>query len=197
MQKAIYFEEAFKNGMLSEVDSGYILSIRTPDMDDINSMNDPILIEMISYSGVKSVIPIGDGVKYQAQGKKMFCMLEPIAYTEKHIEPTFRKQHKTGFMPFRFSDCDTFLTKDNKLNVLIPQLAQDCFDSFTVTFPEKGDLTILYLIFDKDINGIVLPFIQENFQTIINKMLGLREIDCKTIAKKFIEVVLKYDIWPD
>jgi glycosyltransferase involved in cell wall biosynthesis len=105
----MYFEEAYKKGILADITSGFILSVKTPDMDERDSMNDPILVEIISYSGVKAVIPTGAGLKYQAQGNKMYCMIEPTSYTEKHIEPAFRKQNKTGFMPFRFADCDIFI----------------------------------------------------------------------------------------
>jgi len=197
MQKAIFFEKAYHKGILTKVESGYILSILCPDMDDIDKKNDPFLIEMISYSGVKTILPIEGGVKFQAQGSKIYCMLEPPSYTEKHIEPTFRSQNSTGYMPFRFADIESFLTKDDKFNVLLPKLPFDCHDSFTVNFPAKGDVSILYFIFDKNINGVVLPFIKNNFKDLLKKMIGMREIDAKTVANKFFENIKKFDVWPD
>lgn len=194
MQKAMFFKEAFRKGILNKIDKGYILSLSTPDLDDMDKQHDPFLIEFISYSGVKSILDIGKGVKFQAQGRKMYCMLEPATFTEKHIEPTYRSTNSTGYMPFRFNDCEQFLTKDDKFNVLLPQTPFNCYDSFTISFPDKGDLCILYFIFNKDINGVVLPFIQENFQNVLKKTLGLRDIDNKTISKKFIEIVKKYDV---
>ena len=69
------------------------------------------------------------------------------------------------------------------------------FDSFVVEFPSKGDLCILYYIFDKNnIEGIVMPFIQENITYILRKQIGFRDIDAKIIAKKFIEIVKKFNI---
>lgn len=193
----MFFEEAYNKGLLANITSGYILTLNSPNMDDIDRQNDPFLIEMISYSGVKQIIPMDGGVKFQAQGRKMFCMIESALYSDKHIEPTYRSTNSTGYMPFRFNDCINFKTKDNKYNILMPNIVHECYDSFTVNFPSKGDLCILYFIFDKDINGTVLPFIQENFITIIKKYLQLRETDCKHIAKNFIDVVRKYDIFPD
>ncbi|MCG8569663.1 MAG: hypothetical protein MJB14_05955 [Spirochaetes bacterium] len=193
MQKAMFFEEAFKKGILSKVDGGYIFSLTTPEAD-MDHQLDPFLIEMISYSGVKSIVDMGNAVKFQAQGMKMYCMLEPAAYTEKHIEPTYRSQNSTGHMPFRFNDCKTFLTKDNKLNILVPQKPYNCYDSFTVSFPGKGDLCILYFLFDKDLQGKVLPYIEENIQVVIGKTLGLRKIDVKKIAAEFMTIVKKFDI---
>lgn len=195
MQKAMFFEEAYNKGILAKLQSGYILSLISPNMDNIERMNDPFQIEMISYTGVKSISPVGNGVKFQAQGNKMFCMLEPSTYTEKHIEPTNRSMNGTGNMPFRFKDCEQFLTKDNKFNILIPNAPHVCYDSFTVSFPAKGDLCILYFIFDKDVDGVVLPFIEDNFSTILKKSLRFREVDANSIAKKFMKVVKEYDVW--
>jgi hypothetical protein len=79
--------------------------------------------------------------------------------------------------------------------VLIPDVLYDCFDSFTVSLPRKGDLCILYLIFDKDVDGVVLPFIQENIIKILKSTLGLQDSDCKRISQKYIETVQKYDVW--
>jgi len=197
MQKAIFFEEAYNKGILAKIDAGYILSVLCPDINNIDTKNDPFLIEMVSYSGVKAVLPIEGGVKFQAQGSKIFCMLEPPSYTEKYVEPTFRKSNSTGYMPFRFSDIESFLTKDNKFNVLLPKIPFDCHDSFTINFPAKGDVSILYLIFDKNINGVVLPFIEDNFKNLLKKMLGLRDIDAKNISRKFFENIKKFDVWPD
>jgi hypothetical protein len=89
------------------------------------------------------------------------------------------------------------MTKDSKHNIMIPNMIHECYDSFTVNFPAKGDLCVLYFIFDKDINKVVLPFIEENFETIIKKYLQLRETDSKRIAKDFVDVVRKFDIFPD
>jgi hypothetical protein len=195
MQKAMFFEDAFKQGVLAKITSGYILSLTSPDLDDIDKKNDPFLFEMISYSGVKAVTPVESGVKFQAQGRKMFCMIEPTTYNEKYVEPTYRSTNGTGFMPFRFAECDSFLTKDSKYTVRIPCVPHNCFDSFTVSFPAKGDLCILYFIFDQDIKGKVLPFIEENFMTILKKSVNLRDIDSNNVAKKFAEVIKKLDIW--
>ena len=121
-------------------------------------------------------------------------MLEPATFTESHIEPTNRSQNTTGYMPYRFKECESFLTKDNKFRILIPNIPYDCYDSFTVSFPGKGDLSVLYFLFDKDVEGKVIPFMQENLQSIIRKMVALRETDAKTVSTKFIDIVKKFRI---
>ncbi len=195
MPKAMFFEDALNKGILPKITQGYILSVMSPDYDDPRRNMDPFLLEMISYSGVKMVNAFGEGVKFQAQGKKMFCMIEPAAYTQKHTEPTFRPTNSTGFMPFRFSECEQFLTKDSKYNVLIPNKAHDCYDSFTVALPKKGDLSILYFIFDKDVNNVVLPFIEENIVTILKTNFRLANINAKHIGASFREIIGRYHVW--
>ncbi len=195
MPKAMFFEDALNKGLLPQINQGYILSVMAPDIDDPQRKLDPFLLEMISYSGVKTVNSYGEGVKFQAQGKKMFCMIEPTGYTQKHTEPTFRPNGSTGFMPFRFSECEQFLTKDSKYNVIIPNKPHDCYDSFTVALPKKGDLSILYFIFDRDINNVVLPFIEENINTILKTTFRLASANAKHIAHSFKEIIAKYHVW--
>jgi hypothetical protein len=195
MQKAIFFEEAWKQGALNTIESGYILSMTCPDVNDVNHKQDPFKLEMISYSGLKSVNQFEEGLKFQAQGRKMYCMIEPVSYAANHIEPTYRPNNTTGFMPFRFKDCESFFTKNNKYKVLIPDVLFDCFDSFTVSLPRKGDVSVLYLIFDKDIDNVVLPYIRDNIITILKSSLGLQESDCKRIGQKYVDTIQKYDVW--
>lgn len=195
MQKAIFFEEAYHKGLLPEITEGYILSLISPDMSDIERKMDPFLVQMVTYSGLKSVQPYENGVKFQAQGRKMFCMLEPSNYSRKHIEPTLRSNNTSAFMPYRFHECESFFTKDNKYRVLIPTSAHECYDSFTIDFPAKGDICVLYYIFDKEnIDTKVLPFIQDNFSLILKKDLRIRDDDAKTISRKLMAVVKKFKL---
>lgn len=196
-QKAMFFEEAYNKGLLTKVNQGYILSVISPDLTNPNTIHNPFLIEIISYSGVKSVHSIPGGVKFLAAGKKMYCMIEPSSYSFNYVEPSLRSNNTTEFMPFRFDDCEIFLTRDGKFKILIPKSSKESFDSFTVDFPEKGDISILYFIFDKDINGVVLPFIEENYTKILKEVLTLQSTDAKKVAKKFMEVVLEFDVFPD
>jgi hypothetical protein len=197
MRKAMFFEEAYNEGILAKVSEGFIFSIISPDFDNIEKKLDPFLLQIVSYNGLKSIEPYGNGVKFQAQGKNMYCMLEPANYPNKHVEPATRANtNGSNYMPYRFNECDIFFTKDIKFRVLIPQKSHDNFDSFTIDFPEKGDLCVLYYIFDKEhIDSVVLPYMQENISYILKSHLPIREMDTKIIAKKFMEVVKKFDVW--
>lgn len=196
LRKAIFFEEAYKQGILPEITEGYIFSLTSPDFDNVERKMDPFLLQIVSYSGLKSVLPMGNGVKFQAQGKRMYCMLEPANYSNKHVEPMSRSQDTTAYMPYRFSECETFFTKDVKFRVLIPKKSVEMYDSFTIDFPERGDICVLYYIFDKEnINTKVIPFIEENIAYILKSKLPVRGNDAKDISKKFVEVVKKFNTW--
>ena len=193
MQKAIFFEEAYNKGLLPQILEGYIFSLSIPDIEDIEKKSNPFLLQMISYSGLKSVEPMSDGVRFQAQGSDMFCMLEPANYSQKHVEPASRSQSTTAFMPYRFSECEIFFTKDTKYRVLMAKESHQLYDSFIVDFPDKGDICVIYYVFDKDnMEKTVIPFIQENITFILKTHLRLRDVDSKNISKKFMEVVKQF-----
>ena len=196
MQKAIFFEEAYHQGVLAKLTEGFILSVTSPDSSNLDRNQDPFLVELVSYSGVKSVTPVEGGVKFSAQGKKFYCMLQPAGYTGKAIEPSLRPQGSTAFMPFRLSECEKeFYTKDTKYIILIPKKPHDCYDSFTISFPSKGDLCVLYYIFSKNIKGDVIPFIKENFGKILRSTLSLRTVDSSNISKKFTDSIIEHGTW--
>ena len=193
MQKAIFFEDAYNKGLLPQITEGYIFSLTSPDFQNIDKKTDPFLIQMISYSGLKSVEPVENGVKFQAQGRDMFCLLEPSNYSQKHTEPTSRSQGTTAYIPFRFNECDIFFTKDAKFRVLMAKKYHLLYDSFIVSFPKKGDICVIYYVFNKEnIEGEVIPFIRDNISFILKTDLRIREIDSKQISKKFMEIVKQF-----
>ena len=196
MQRAIYFEEAYQKGILSQITEGYIFSLSTPDSTDVERKMDPILLQMVSYAGLKSIIPLGTGVKFQAQGKRMYCMLEPSSFSNKHVEPISRQHNTTACIPYRFDECEIFFTKDAKYRILIPKKSHETFDSFVIDFPEKGDICVLYYIFDKDnVNNVVIPFIEENITFILKWYLNITNSDAQNVANKFMNIVNQFHEW--
>ncbi len=194
MTKAVFFEEAYRKGLMSEINEGYILSVNTPDIEDVQKKLDPFRLEMVNFSGLKSILPLSNGVKFQAQGKKMYTLIEPANYPRKYEEPALRPTGSTSYMPFRFDECDTFFTKDYNYRIIVPKKHFDCHDSFTIEFPVKGDLCILYEVFDPDVEHNVLPFIEDNFVLVLKDSLRLRETDAKTTVRKFMAVVKTFTL---
>ena len=63
--------------------------------------------------------------------------------------------------------------------------------------PEKGDICVFYAIFDSDINGKVLPFIENNFITILKSAVMLHQREAAKVSKSFLAKVKEYDVWPE
>ena len=147
MQKAMFLMESYKKGILAELDAGYIFTLNVPDVNNIQRKLDPYRMEMVSYSGVKSIHPVNGGLKFISSGRKILCLIEPSNYPRNYIEPSFRSNKTTENIPFRFKECDIYFTNDNRHRVLLPSKPIECYDSFTVEFPNKGDICILYFIF--------------------------------------------------
>lgn len=186
--------ESYTRGILPEIDAGYILTLNVPDMNNIQRKLDPYRIEMVSYSGVKSIHELDDGLKFNSSGRKLVCLIEPVNYPNKHQEPAFRSMRTTEHIPFRLSECDVFLTSDNKFRVLLPTKPIECLDSFTIEYPKKGDVSVIYYIFHEDIDGVILPYISSNLEMILKRVVNLQLLEAKRIARGFINNVRKFPV---
>jgi hypothetical protein len=195
MQKAMFLLESYKKGILSELDAGYILTVNVPDVDDIQRKLDPYRIEMVSYSGVKSIHPIEGGLKFISSGKKILCLIEPVNYLRSYVEPSLRSTRATENIPFRFKECNIFLTTDNKFRILMPNKPVECYDSFTVEFPSKGDICVLYFIFNDNIDDVVLPYIGKNVEMILKSVVNLKSFSAQKISKDFLRNVKQFHVF--
>jgi hypothetical protein len=194
MQKAMFLLESYKKGILAELDAGYILTVNVPDYNDIERKLDPYRMEMVSYSGVKSIHQLNGGLKFISSGRKIFCLIEPANYPKNYVEPSFRSQKTTEHIPFRFKECDIYFTGENKYRVLLPSKPVECYDSFTVEFPLKGDICVLYFIFNDNVNEIVLPYIGKNVELILKNVVKLPTIEAKKISNDFLLNVRKFHV---
>ncbi|MBU8912758.1 MAG: hypothetical protein KOO61_01960 [Spirochaetales bacterium] len=194
MQKAMFLTESYRKGILSEIDAGYILTVNVPDMTHIQRKFDPYRIEMVSYSGVRSIHPVEGGLKFNSAGMKILCMVEPTNYPGRHIEPAFRSTKTTGHMPFRLKECEITLTSNDKFRVLLPNKPIECIDSFTIEFPRKGDVSVLYFIFNDNINEVVLPYIAQNVGNILRSIVNLPTAEATRISRDFLSNVERFQV---
>ena len=190
----MFLLESYKKGILAELDAGYILTLKVPDLSNIDRKLDPYRIEMISYSGVKSIREIENGLEFQSAGTKIMCLIEPANYPKNYVEPSMRSETATEHIPFRFRECEIYFTNDSKYRILMPKSPVECIDSFTVEFPSKGDICVLYFIFNENIDGVVLPYIGENLEMVLKSIAGLQNKEAKKISKNFILNVKRYQM---
>jgi hypothetical protein len=190
----MFLLESYNKGVLAELDAGYILTVNVPDMNDIQRKLDPYRMEMISYSGVKALHPLEGGVKFVSSGRKILCLIEPVNYPNNYIEPAFRSSKTTEHIPFRFKECDVYFTSDNRHRVVLPAQPVECYDSFTVEFPVKGDICVLYFAFHENINEVVLPYIGKNVELILKNVVNLRATSAQRISRDFIRNVKRFQM---
>lgn len=190
----MFLTESYRKGILGEVDAGYILTVNVPDLNDIQRSLNPYRFEMVSYRGVRAIHPRGDGLEFISSGRKILGLVEPANYPNSHVEPAFRSTQTTEHIPFRFKECDIYYTKENRYRVILPNKPVECFESFTVEFPKKGDMSILYFIFNEDVNDVVLPYIKSNMELILKNLFNLQSDQAQKISKDFMTNVGKFQL---
>ncbi|MDC7232111.1 MAG: transposase [Spirochaetales bacterium] len=122
MAKILDLFDAFESGDLPN-DGGYIIS----NFFDNNSSY--TRFEMISYGNVKDIYRNDDGITFQADGLKLFVLVEPPSYPQKHVEPCYRDdRHK---IPYRFKEVDTYTTKRQQ-KIMVGKEPVETYTSFTI-----------------------------------------------------------------
>ena len=82
--KALDLFQAYAEDKLPR-DGGYIVS----SFFDQNSAYSKY--EVVAYNGVKNIYLSEEGLTFQTDGNKLFVLVEPTNYPEKHVEPYVRK----------------------------------------------------------------------------------------------------------
>ena len=85
MAKIIDLFEAYTGSELPK-DGGFII---TELLDDGSRY---ARYEVISYGNVKDIYQNEEGILFQADGRKLFVLFEPLNYSAKHVEPAYRDE---------------------------------------------------------------------------------------------------------
>lgn len=162
--------EAYQNGELP-TEGGYIIS------NFFHGNSQYTRIEMISYGNVKDIYTTEEGITFQADGLKLFVLVEPASYTQKHTEPCYRDdRHK---IPYRFKELDTYVTKrQNK--IMVGKEPVETYTAFTV-LNETG-LNQSFIVFKEE--GIEQS-LNNYFLQVLWKNVNIPRTD----AKKATEVI--------
>lgn len=122
MAKILDLFDAYESGDLP-AEGGYIIS----NFFDSNSSY--TRFEMISYGNVKDFYRNDEGITFQADGLKLFVLVEPPSYSHKHIEPCYRDDaHK---MPYRFKEIDTYTTRRQQ-KIMVGKEPVETYTAFTI-----------------------------------------------------------------
>jgi hypothetical protein len=99
--------------------------------------------EITSYNNVKDIFVNEEGITFQADGKKVFILVEPSDYAKKHEEPTYRDNfHK---IPYRFKEVD-LITSARQDRIMVGREPLITYGSFTI-LKSKGN-NFSYIFFD-------------------------------------------------
>lgn len=113
---------AYNNNELP-TDGGYIVSTFFDDTSTYTKY------EVTSYNNVKDIYPNEEGIVFQADGYKIFVLVEPANYSSKHIEPAYRDAfHK---IPYRTKELDVYTSKRQD-RIMIGKEPVVTYTSFTV-----------------------------------------------------------------
>ena len=174
--RVINLFDAYSSDRLPK-EQGYIVS------SFINANTGYSIYEVISYSGVKSIYPEGEGLTFQSSGRKLYILIEPASYPYKSTEPYLRQ---TGeLIPLRFSEVDKLRTK-TQCTLYWAKKPVESLSSFTVTRP-KG-FNISFVFYDKDdLYSSLAKFFEHSF---INDA-GLPRSDSRKGAENITAIVAK------
>ncbi len=163
---------AFRNGELPS-DGGYIVSA----FFDANSTYTKY--EVTAYNAVKDIYPSDEGLTFQADGRKIFALVEPNNYPSKHIEPAYRDElHK---IPYRYKEVDTY-TSRRQDRIMIGKEPVVTYTSFTILKSHGHNFSYIFYQTDD-----LLQAAQEFFEKSIWRDAGVPRADAQNVTKTILE----------
>ena len=176
MAKIMDLFDAYRKGEFP-TDGGYILS----NFFDNNS--NYTRIEMISYGNVKDIYTNDQGITFQADGLKLFVLVEPSSYSQKHTEPSYRDDRHR--IPYRFKEVDTYVTK-RQTKIMVGKEPVETYTSFTVM--NESGLNQSFVVFKDDNIG---PSMNNYFNQVLWKNVNIPRTDAQKAAEMIDQYIPK------
>ena len=156
------------------MDGGYIVSAFFQDQSMYSKF------EMISYSNVKDLYLSDDGLTFQADGQKIFWLVEPSNYTNKATDPTYRPDKEK--IPYRMNEVEVVTTKRQD-RVLIGKKPAYSYTSFTVMKSEGQNYSYIFFMGDD-----ILQAVENYFNKSLYEEAGVPSVDAKKVSKILIKI---------
>ncbi|GAB6090659.1 transposase [Spirochaeta dissipatitropha] len=147
MDKMLDTFTAYKNGKLPN-QNGYILSVFYHDSAAYTRY------ELVSFGNVKDIFASEDGLVFQAEGRKLYVLVEPAGWPTSHIEPAYRTDAER--VPYRFKEMIDFTT-GRRDHVYIGAEPVVSYTSFTVVKPTGQNVSYIFYPSD-DVKKVILEF---------------------------------------
>ncbi len=183
MAKIMDLFEAYNSSELPR-DGGYLI---TELLDDSSRY---ARYEVISYGNVKDIYLIEEGIMFQADGRKLYILFEPLNYSAKHVEPTYRDDgHR---IPYRTNELEIFTTKRQE-KVMIAKEPVETYSSFTIA-NETGLNTSFVVYKDESASRTILGFFEQSLWKTLNNTRTDAKNACKIIIEPLRKVMIPFGI---
>lgn len=166
--------EAYSQNALPQ-NTGFII---THNVDDRSLYSK---FEIISYGNVKDIYQSEDGITFQADGRKLYIMFEPVSFTGKQTEPCYRTDKYK--IPYRFKELE-IITSKRQDKIMIGKEPVESYTSFTILNPSS--LNVSFIISGEDRHEI-----GKKILTAIHEMLWKSTKISQKDADEAIEVLAK------
>lgn len=159
--------QAYKDGKLPG-EGGYIVSVFFhPSMNYTR-------YEMISFSNVKDIYQNEEGLTFQAEGRKVYVLVEPANYPNRHTEPAYRTDAER--IPYRLKELNTHTTRRQD-TIYIGKEPVVTYSNFTVLKPVGQDISYVMHPTD-DVRQTIVEF----FFKSLWKQANVPQGDAKQVA---------------
>lgn len=179
MQKLQETFAAYQSGNLPN-QNGYIVSVFYHESSTYTRY------ELVSFGNVKDIYNSDEGLVFQAEGRKMYVLVEPAGWPTNHIEPAYRTDAER--IPYRFKEVIDFKT-GRRDHVYIGSEPVVSYTSFTVLKPVGQDVS--YVIHPgEDVKDLIMEF----FRMSLWKQARVPQSDARRLLTPIGEVFNKMQV---
>ncbi|MFQ3621241.1 MAG: transposase [Spirochaetales bacterium] len=168
--------QAFENKELPNA-GGYIVSAFFDDTSTYTKY------EIISFSNVKDIYTSDEGLVFQADGQKVFVLVEPANYPNKHIEPAYRNNFQR--IPYRLREL-IIHTSSRQDRIMIGKEPVMTYTSFTIMKSFGQNYSYIFYMTEDVVEGI-----KDYFMKSIWKEARVPRSDAEEVSELIAEVFKK------
>jgi hypothetical protein len=162
-------------------DGGYIVSTFFDETSTYTKY------EVTSYNNVKDIFNSEDGLTFQADGQKIFVLVEPASYSKKHVEPTHRSDMER--IPYRFKEVDTYTTRRQD-RIIVGKEPVMTYGSFTILKTQGNNFSYIFFMSD-DLMKAIEEFFAKSLREDARVPRGDAQKASSLIAERFDQIVIK------
>ena len=142
--------------------------------------------ELISFNNVKDIYASEEGLTFQAEGRKIYVLVEPAGWPNSHTEPAYRTDAEK--VPYRYKELITHTTKRQD-KVYVGREPVVTYSNFTVLKPVGQNVSYVFYPV-----GDVRKNLMEYFRLSLWKQARVPQTDAREVVGIIDEVFEKIAI---